>query len=638
MSDDKAPKTTIKKAQPRVPRATHPARILTDHTGNDFFKDIVWTIRDPLVVLDKNLRVLLANHSFYQLFKMKQKDTVGVKIYDLGDRQWDIPTLRTLLETILPDKVAFNDYMVEHDFPSIGTRILLLNARRTPAPPKEAQWILLAFEDITERRELERILQASEERFHRAFETANDGMLLVEKTAGKIVNSNLAAEDLLGYSKRSLKTKNLWEIGLLKDAGHFKQTASELEAHGLVAMLDISIPTRRGGDFPADVYLMDRAAVIQCNIREMTGRRQAEEEIKQLAAIVDSSDDAIISKTLDGIIVSWNKGAEKIYGYTAAEAIGQPVSILAPTGQSDEFAQILQKIKQGKNVTHFETVRRVKNGQMISVSLTVSPVKDVSGKIVGASTIARDISDRKLAEVKFQNALVDLKRSNVELEQFAYVASHDLQEPLRMVSSYVQLLERRYRGKLDKDADEFIGFAVDGANRMQHLINDLLTFSRVGTRGKPFASISCDTALDQALENLQAAIQENKAIITRDPLPGVLADEGQMVQLFQNLVGNAIKFHEKKTPRVHISVKENPKEWVFGVRDNGIGIDPQYTERIFIIFQRLNSREMYAGTGIGLAMCKKIVERHGGRIWVESKPGQGATFFFTLPKIGGGLS
>ena len=204
-----------------------------------------------------------------------------------------------------------------------------------------------------------------------------------------------------------------------------------------------------------------------------------------------------------------------------------------------------------------------------------------------------------------------------------------------MVTSYVQLLERRYKGKLDDDADEFIGFIVEGAKRMQMLINDLLSFSQVGTRAQPFTLTSCETALAQAVDNLQLAIRESKAQITHDPLPEVVADEVQLVQLFQNLVSNAVKFHGDEAPQVRIAVAEHEQEWVFSVRDNGIGFDPQYAEQAFIIFQRLNDRSRFAGNGIGLAICKKIVQRHGGRIWVESQPGKGATFFFTLPKTGG---
>jgi light-regulated signal transduction histidine kinase (bacteriophytochrome) len=214
------------------------------------------------------------------------------------------------------------------------------------------------------------------------------------------------------------------------------------------------------------------------------------------------------------------------------------------------------------------------------------------------------------------------------------VASHDLQEPLRMVTSYLQLIAQRYRGRLDAAADEFIAFAVDGAARMHRLISDLLAYSRVGTRSRAFEPVDCQAALDQALANLEIAIEEAGATVTRDPLPIVPADEGQLVQLFQNLIGNAVKFHGQAPPCVHISAqrrREAGDEWYFSVRDNGIGIDPQQFERIFMIFQRLHTMAEYSGTGIGLAICKKIVERHGGRIWVESQPGQGSTFYFTLP-------
>jgi light-regulated signal transduction histidine kinase (bacteriophytochrome) len=227
----------------------------------------------------------------------------------------------------------------------------------------------------------------------------------------------------------------------------------------------------------------------------------------------------------------------------------------------------------------------------------------------------------------------ELNRSNEELGQFAYIASHDLQEPLRMVASYTQLLSRRYKGRLDADADEFIAFAVDGASRMQRLIQDLLAYSRVGTKGKELLETSSEDALQQALANLRGAIEESSAVVTHDPLPPVLADEMQLTQLFQNLVGNAIKYQNPGVPRVHVSAARNGgKQWDFTVKDNGLGIDPQYFERIFGMFQRLHKRDEFAGTGIGLAICKKIVERHGGRIWLDSVPGEGSVFHFSIPK------
>lgn len=272
-------------------------------------------------------------------------------------------------------------------------------------------------------------------------------------------------------------------------------------------------------------------------------------------------------------------------------------------------------------------------GSVVGVGLLlVTPL--VGFGIWASWKLGREHHDLLRAQQSLEESIAELARSNADLQQFAYVASHDLQEPLRMIASYTQLLAKRYKGKLDADADDFIGYAVDGANRMQRLINDLLTYSRVTTQGNVFERVDCNQILEGALGNLRLAIEESGAVVTHDALPVVTADGKQLGQLFQNLIGNAIKFRGEEPPRVHVSAELRSNEWRFSVLDNGIGLDPQYAERIFVIFQRLHNREEYPGTGIGLALCKKIVERHGGRIWVESPVGRGAIFYFTLPIAG----
>jgi PAS domain S-box-containing protein len=354
----------------------------------------------------------------------------------------------------------------------------------------------------------------------------------------------------------------------------------------------------------------------------------SERRIRELA---DALPVVVFETDATGGVTFINATAFDMLGYTKEEieAAMSIFQLIAPADR-DRIGTVLSDRKSWEYLWVELTALR-NDGSTFPLSVRGVPIMR-DGAVVGIRGIAIDITERKQMEQQLDETLADLKRSNAELEQFAYIASHDLQEPLRMITSYTQIIEEDYKGKLDADADQYIAFTVEGAKRMQTLIDDLLAYSRVGTRGEPFIPTSMNSVLSKAIANLEVAIEESHAVVTHDQLPTVLGDESQLIQLFQNLLGNAIKFRGDDAPVIHVGVEETKDGWVFSVRDNGIGIDMKNAERIFTVFQRLHARDEYPGTGIGLAVVKKIVERHGGRIWVESALAQGSTFYFTLRK------
>jgi PAS domain S-box-containing protein len=368
--------------------------------------------------------------------------------------------------------------------------------------------------------------------------------------------------------------------------------------------------------------------------QDITERKQMEEALRESEnKFRDLAEKSLVGVYLiqDGIFKYVNARLAEINGHTAEELIDKkgPKDFIVPEDWPIVEENLRKRLSGEVESRHFEFRGITKDNRIINVEVYGSRTMYLGRPAIVGTLL--DITERKQAEEALEKKTEELARSNRDLEQFAYIASHDLQEPLRMVTSYVQLLARRYKGKLGSDADDFINFAVDGVVRMWKLINDLLTYSRVGMRGIELKPTDCEAVLNHSLDNLKVAIEENGTLVTHDPLPTVMADNLQLGQLFQNMIGNAIKFRGKEPPRVHISASRNGNGWTISVRDNGIGIAPEHTERIFVIFQRLHSREKYAGTGIGLAICQKIVERHGGRIWVESEVGKGSTFYFTLP-------
>lgn len=397
-------------------------------------------------------------------------------------------------------------------------------------------------------------------------------------------------------------------------------------------------------------WLLWRAApdlergVIYGSARDITRRKEIEHQVSELLqtqrAILDGANFTIISTRPDGIIQTFNAAAERDLGYASEEVVDKvtPAVIHDPAEIEERARQLslelghpvepgfeafVAKARLGMPDENEWTYIR-KDGSRYPVLLSVTAMKDGGGEIVGFMGVGHDITVRKKAED-------DLRRSNQDLEQFAYVASHDLHEPLRVITSYLQLLERRARGSLDEEAFLFLNTAVDGARRMRLLIQDLLAYSRVGTRGHPMIPTSLEDVFKVAFSNLEVAIEHSGAEITCEPLPLVTGDSIQLVQLFQNLIGNALKFCGGQSPKVNVSCKRESAFWTISIADKGIGIEPKAYERIFVIFQRLHTHEEYEGTGIGLAVCKRIVERHGGRIWVNSELGQGSTFSFSLP-------
>ena len=482
-------------------------------------------------------------------------------------------------------------------------------------------------------------LRECEESYRMLLDGIQDHAIFMMDPVGRIVSWNAGAERIKGYRADEIIGRNFSCFFPPEDVGRgrpeeiLRMTAASgrHEEQGMRVRKD-------GSRFLAGFTLMalrDQAGKLRGFFEFSHDLSASKESEAKYRGLLEAAPDAMVVVNQDGEIVLLNAQAERTFGYRRDELVGQQVRNIIPTGFAERLIAdgtrtaaeaLAQQIGTG-----IELSGRRKDGSEFPVEIMLSPLESPEGILVTAAI--RDISVRKKAETLLLRTVEEIKRSNEELAQFAYVASHDLQEPLRMVASYTQLLSNRYKGKLDSAADEFISFAVDGANRMHRSIQDLLAFSRVGTGGEDFGDISSEEALEQAIANLRGAIEESGALVTHDPLPTVLADGGQLVQLFQNLVGNAIKYRNPGVPQIHVSSakdggKNDEARWIFSVRDNGLGIEAKYFKKIFGMFQRLHKREEYAGTGIGLAICKKIVERHGGSISVESQLGQGSTFRF----------
>ena len=596
------------------------------------YRGLLEAAPDAMVVVDQGGNIVLLNVQAEKQFGYPRDELLGQKVTAI------IP--EGFAERLIADGTRT---AAEALAQQIGTGIELSARRKdgsafpieimlSPLENTEGILVTAAIRDISVRKD-------TEAKYRGLLEAAPDAMVVVDQD-GKIVLLNVQAEKQFGYRRDELLGQQVTNIipegfaeRLIADE---TRTAAEALAQQIGTGIELLARRKDRSAFPIEIMLSplesEEGILITAAIRDISVRKAAEAHLEQMEGryrgLLEAAPDAMVVVDQGGTIVLLNVQTEKQFGYRRNELLGQKVTNIIPEGFAERLIAdgtrsaadaLAQQIGTG-----IELSARRKDGTEFPIEIMLSPLQSAEGILVTAAI--RDISVRK-------QTLGELKRSNAELEHFAYVASHDLQEPLRMVASYTELLAKRYKGRLDSDADDFISFAVDGSHRMQRLINDLLEYSRAGANSKKPHKISSELALQGALINLQASIAESGATVTHDALPDVTMDDTQLTQVFQNLIGNAVKYHGKEAPRVHISARTNAgTESVFSVKDNGLGIEAQYFEKIFVLFQRLHGRSEFEGTGIGLAVCKKMLERLGGRIWVESLADEGSTFHFSVPE------
>lgn len=456
---------------------------------------------------------------------------------------------------------------------------------------------------------------------------------------GEIVLVNSQIERLFQYNRDELLGQSIEilvpEASRGKHPGYRADFFHDPKTRSMGIGRDLFGLRKDGKQIPVEIGLnplsSEGETFIVASVVDITERRRAEERLR---LVVEAAPSGMIMVDESGKIALVNSQVERLFGYTREQLIGQSIDLLVPASARAKHPEHRSSFFADPRARAMGAGRDLygqrQDGTQIPVEIGLNPLITEGERFVLASIV--DITQRKRAEALLQEKLLELERSNEDLQQFAYVCSHDLQEPLRVISNYTQLLAKRYAGALDENANEFIEFTVDATKRMQELINDLLLYSRVQTKGQEFKETDCSIVVEKAVANLEIAIRESSAQVSCGPLPAIKGDHSQLLQLFQNLISNAIKFRSKEPPEITICSEDTGTSWTITVRDNGQGFDMKYASRIFIIFQRLHNKEMYPGSGIGLAVCKKIVERHGGRIWVESEPDKGASFHFTLPK------
>jgi PAS domain S-box-containing protein len=615
------------------------------------YRGLLEAAPDAMVVVNQIGEIVILNLQAEQQFGYRRDELLGLPVKNI------IP--EGFAERLIADGTRT---AAEALAQQIGTGLELIGRRKDGSefpielmlsPLENADGILVtaAIRDIGVRKEAEEHLAQMEARYRGLLEAAPDGMVVVNQT-GEIVILNLQAEKQFGYRRDELlglPVKTIIPEGfaerLIADG---TRSPAEALAQQIGSGIELIGRRKDGSEFPMELMLSPLqdadGFLVTAAIRDVTARHadqdalRASEEWHRMAVEVTELGTWVWD--IASGEATWSARFKAIYGLT-------PKAILTRQGSLGcVHPEDRKRVERGLDEavarhTAFDMEYRIiwADGSEHWVSSKGRVRRAADGAAESLQGAVLDITERRAGEESLrerpalERTSAELMRSNADLQQFAYVAAHDLQEPLRMVSSYTQLLAKRYKGRLDPNADEFIAFAVDGAQRMQLLISDLLSYCQVGTAGQAFSETSASDALALALQNLHGAIEESGGSVTRDKLPTLIADHAQLVQLFQNLVGNALKYRGPAPPRVHVSAKKNAaREWVFSVRDNGLGIEPKYFTKIFLMFQRLHGREEFSGTGIGLSLCKKIAERHGGRIWVKSAAAGGSTFFVAFPE------
>lgn len=599
-----------------------------------------------LVYLDRDFNFVRVNEAYARTCGYKPKEMIGKNHFDLYPHKENEAIFAHVRETGKPAKYHDKPFKFP-DQPERG--VTYWDWTLTPVKSyDEIIGFIFSLYETTKRKQAEEELKRSEEIYRGILDNLQDAYFR-SNNEGLIIMASQSAANIYGFNS----PKEMIDLSTSSMYKNREDRASMLEClkkKGKIENYEFKASRKDGSLFYASQnvqFFYDDNGHIQgteCIVRDITHQKEFEETLEKseekYRTLFESTSLGVVYQNKNGSIISANPAAEEILGLTLDQMQGRTSTdprwnAIREDGSDfpGEEHPAMVALKTGREVKNvimgiYDPIK--KSSAWININATPQFKKD-DIEPYQVYTIFEDITHKKIHEIELQKTLDELKRSNSELEQFAYVASHDLQEPLRMISSFTQLLERRYKNQLDDDAIDYIHYAVDGAKRMQELINDLLIFSRVKSKAGEFKSVDLDNVIDEVLFNLEIAIEKNDTVITKEGLPMIFGDYSQMVQVFQNLIGNAIKYRSKKTPKIQIYSKKEDDYWLFSIKDNGIGIESEYFDHIFQIFKRLHTPDEYEGTGIGLAITKRIIDRHGGEIWVESEPGNGSTFYFTIP-------